>query len=226
MFSLVWVLLPLPFVVVERQLARVAPIGRVWSPRTRRGRWWWAPVVVGTATFAAMGYRADRDTALILFASRELSPGARLDGDHGGYTVEVPEGNWRRLPTGLADEKSSDLSLSRWDGMASMVSYVYAAADSSLDQAVASRMRLVKGSASLDSFNERRFLWEGADLVPASLATFGVHGEGAGHGMYVVLTIATRDKVYELVGFAADPARGRPSLTQLLMSFKPLAGRT
>jgi hypothetical protein len=225
--SLDWALLPLPFVVVERQLARVPPAARVSSPRTWSGRWWWALVVVGLSAFGALGYRADRDTALILFTSRELSTGARLTGDHGGYTVEVPEGSWRRLPRGLADQESSDLSLSRADGTASMVSYVHAAVDSSLDHAVDSRRRLVESSASLDSFDERRFFLEGADLVPASVATLGVHGTGAGHAVYVVLTIATKDKVYELVGYTADPTRGRPSLTQLLMSFRSLtAGRT
>lgn len=139
--------------------------------------------------------------------STPLPSGEAVRGATPIYELVPPDG-WARVTAG--SDEQFDLALV---GRGSMVIVrVRPSAGGSLDDAVAARRQVV-AKRGLQDYHERRFFLERSDLVPASLARYGLSGKTGAGSTVQVLTVVSERGVIEVFGSGgADQEAARTAL--------------
>ena len=208
-------LLPAAFVLVQAELERAHDPAAAGAAR----RLSWPACVVGTLGSIVVGvalvgsYTGGGFERLL---GRSLPAGEPVGGPTSGWSVSPAASGWIRVPSGRFGDRGSELELAGPDGEPWVVAYVTPAAPSELDALVARRASLLAAAAPEAPLQERRFLFPGLDLAPAShmrLATGGWLG-----GVFHVLIVSGAERSIEVVGYA--PQRSEREVHALVESLK------
>lgn len=216
----VWLLLPLPLLLVHAQIRRTQPSG----PPVRRGRRAVevAVVLLGLPAVGLAAYRLDEPSARLLLAPGE---GGVVRGIAADYRLTLGDDSWRRVEPGTISDGDADLELMSRDRQSWIVVYAHGP-DLSLDAIVDARRQLIASGESLQDFEERRFLLPVPDTLPTSLARYRVGANRLTRAEYVVLTARLAASFVEVMGYTVAPASQSERLVSLVSTLRPGAAAT
>jgi len=214
-------LLPVPFVLIQRRINALHNIGAA-DPHTRIS---YRPVQrvivgIGTPLLAAGLWFIDVPRYQQSF-SPSLAAGAAIPEKDAVYTLTMPNASWRHVRQGSLGE-GSDLELSGPGEETWLVTYTRQADEEALEASVAQRRAMIFGSGNVTAYEEVRLYLDAAEHHPISIADYYLENGIAGHEAYVVATALLEDRVVEVIGYTAEP---RVHLSEVKQLVKSLAMR-
>jgi hypothetical protein len=143
--------------------------------------------------------------------------GQRLFIEGSPALVVLPSSNWRRVGSGyLGDDSALELIGPGTDTW--LVAYVDGDPTSSIDNTVSVRRQLLSMDDTLRALEERRYLLEGADLTPVSLARYTLGSSYLDHSVVLVMTAEVEETVVELIAHTSSPTQYEEEINRLLES--------
>jgi hypothetical protein len=218
-----FLLLPVPFLFVQRQLNLVAmrqPHDATVSPPPAPAPLWRRALqvgltVAGLAGFGLATWKMDRHELARLVAAE--SAGA-IRGTSGLYELHLGDRSWVRVEPGTYGDSDSDLELRGPGSETWIVVYAAPAGNRTLESVVSSRRGQLFEEFTPLRFGEERSFLPSADLVPLSVARYLVDFGLGAQGAYVVLTAQLETHMVEVIGYTGEMHRAQ-WLDDLVRSF-------
>ncbi len=218
---LLWLVYPLPWVVMQRQLniyKASRPVGLWTSKPYRLGIHHYLAMIVGFCLVGAIGYSAYLNTSPRL-AGQQIAAETHVMGRSGRYTVTAPGDNWVRARQGtLAD--NADLELIGKNLETQVVGRALTGDRWTLDSLGVARREAIAAGGELISAEEERTLLPNT-INPVSYARYVVR-RGDATIVFSVVTVITEGEAFEIVGFTPEAGGSAPQIETLVRSFELL----
>jgi hypothetical protein len=180
----------------------------------------WYALVVGIifTVILALSMRYDLDVPATGITRQAV--GSVVEGPGGFYSVQLPDGNWKKVPSGTI-QKDSDLELvDAKNGVKAWV-YILEGKDANLPAQVKWRRKEIIDKNEVLLLHEKRILLADYDDAVSSLAEFKLKKPGGTRIHWWIRTLEVGDKLVELlVRTTNEPAS--ESAAVLAKSLKPV----
>ena len=141
-----------------------------------------------------------------------------MTGTSGLYSIELPDGNWQKLPSGTL-HKGTDIELrENRTGLNAWVYVVKKDGDSFIERINWRRKDIIDGK-DVKSANEKRFLIGDTLLMPVSHGHYEYKKDGAAYSWWIK-TIDTGNGLIELLAYSSSAKRAQPVIDQLFKNIQ------
>ncbi len=216
--GLVYLLLPLPWAVMQRQLnifKDTRPAGPWADPPYKLRLSHYATMVVGAMMIASAGYTLFQDLAPRSLGDTVV-PGQPVKGASGLYVLVPTADFWVRTDAGMLEE-AADLELVGPTLDTQVVVTVFQGDDWTLDRITRQRLARIRSAQTLLEKSEARTLTPGR-LDPRSDARYLVERNGL-RLVYHVVTIVTPERAFEVVSFTPESSGHASEIEAVVTSF-------